>query len=447
MVFPNKAGCIKRAAVRLLYFINRYPALSHTFIRREIIALEALGAHVSRVALRTDAADRLPDPADRAELCRTALLLSRGKARLAGRLLKAAGRRPLAAVRVLAFALGLARRSAIRPGKMLAYWAEALLLVDAAHAADADLVRVHFGTNCAVVARLARRLGGPSYSIAYHGPDEFDAPERWDLAGTIAEAAAVTAISAYCAAQLMRWADPIHWPKIQVVGCLVDGEAFRAQAMPDGPRRLCLVARLAPQKGIPLLLDALAALPDPPELSIVGDGPARAALEAHARHIGLADKVRFLGALSGSAVRDVIARSHAFILPSFAEGLPVVIMEAMAVGRPVIATSIAGVGELVVGGVTGWLAPAGSREALGEAIAEFLRADTETLAAMGRAGAERVRARHSAASEAPRLLDYCAKAIEESGRGQSAYHRGGGEAECAGLRGLSDASSQAISSG
>ncbi len=398
------------AVVRLLYFTNRYPAVSHTFIRREILGLEERGVEIERVALRADPIDALPDPLDRAEYGRTRLLLG-GKARLATRILAGVARRPFQAIKVLLFALGLARRSGISRAKMVFYWAEALLLADLGRALGADFVRVHFGTNGAVVARLARRLGGPPYSIAYHGPDEFDAPERWDLGGTIAESAFVTAISSYCAAQLMRWSDPAHWDRIRIVRCLVDGDRFAEMPLPEGPLRLCTIARLAPQKGLPLLLDALAELDAPPELVIVGGGPARAALEAQADTLGIADRVRFTGPLSGDDVRAVLADSHIFILPSFAEGLPVVIMEAMAVGRPVIATAITGVPELVVDGETGWLVPAGDKDMLVRAIDAAGALPHEKLAAIGAQGAARVRSRHLANVEMPKLAEIFAKTL------------------------------------
>jgi glycosyltransferase involved in cell wall biosynthesis len=400
--------------VRLLYFTNRYPAVSHTFIRREIVGLEAQGVTVERVALRADPIDALPDPLDRTEHARTRLLLGGGKARLMARILGGVARRPLVALKVLLFAIALARRSGLGIAKMLGYWAEAVLLADLGRALGTNLLRVHFGTNGAVVARLARRLGGPPYSIAYHGPDEFDAPERWDLRGTIAEAACVTAISHYCAAQLMRWSDPLHWDRIGVVHCLVDGDLFALTPLPDGPLRLCTVARLAPQKGLPLLLDALAGLGDPPELVVVGGGPARAALEAQAAALGLADIVRFTGPLSGEDVRATLMQSHAFILPSFAEGLPVVIMEAMAVGRPIIATAIAGVPELVEDGKTGWLVSAGDRNALVDAIGALRSTPRESLSAIGAAGAARVRARHLANIEIPKLIEFLSDSLSKA---------------------------------
>ena len=390
--------------VRLTYFTNRYPAISHTFIRREIAALEARGVTIDRVALRADPLDQLVDAEDRREYARTDVLLAKGRLALLAAVIAAAMTTPLRSARVLLFALGLGCRSGIPIAKMLAYWAEAALLRRCTLASGSDLIRVHFGTNCAIVARLAHRLGAPPFCIAYHGPDEFDAPERWNIRGTVAEARFVTAISSFCAAQLMRWSDVADWPRIHQVRCIVDTAQFNVAPMPGGPFRLCTIARIAPQKGLPLLLDALAQLSHPPGLDIVGDGPGRPALEAQAAQLGLGDQVRFLGSRDGAGVRAALAAAHVFILPSFAEGLPVVIMEALASGRPVIASAIAGTGELVDAGC-GWLVPAGDVAGLAATIALARDTDLAALAALGAHGRERVCERHAAADVAQNLMD------------------------------------------
>lgn len=389
--------------MRIAYFTNRYPAVSHTFIRREIAAIEARGVTVDRIALRADPLDKLVDGDDRRDHALTRQLLSGGAGGLAVAVARAFVTTPVRALQVLLFALKLGRQSGLSTKKMVAYWAEALLLRAQTTATGATLVRVHFGTNGAVVARLARRMGGAPYAIAYHGPDEFDAPERWDIAGTVAEAAFVTAISRFCAAQIMRWSDPADWPRIHQVPCIVDTDLFEPTPLPTGPLRLCTVARIAPQKGLPLLIDALATLADPPMLDIVGDGPGRPALEAQVARAGLGDRVRFLGPQDGAGVRAVLAGASVFILPSFAEGLPVVIMEALAAGRPVIASSIAATGELVDVDC-GWLVAAGDVAGIAAAITAAAATDPDRLTMMGRHGRDRVRERHSALAAANALL-------------------------------------------
>jgi glycosyltransferase involved in cell wall biosynthesis len=139
------------------------------------------------------------------------------------------------------------------------------------------------------------------------------------------------------------------------------------------------------------------------ELALVGDGPMRGELEALAGELGVAGRVRFLGWMDGPGVIREIQASRAMVLASFSEGLPAVLMEAMALGRPCISTRITGIPELVEPNVTGWLVPAASAEALAAAMAEALDAAPAELDRMGRAGAERVTRLHSASKEAARL--------------------------------------------
>jgi glycosyltransferase involved in cell wall biosynthesis len=166
------------------------------------------------------------------------------------------------------------------------------------------------------------------------------------------------------------------------------------------------VGRLCEQKGQLLILEAVAALAAAGvacELVLAGDGPLRGALEARIEALGLGGAVRITGWLSNDTVRAEILGARVFLLPSFAEGLPVALMEALALGRPAISTSVAGIPELLEGGVNGWLIPAGSVEALAGAIRQALDTPPDVLAAFGRAGAGAVAARHDAEREAGRL--------------------------------------------
>lgn len=392
--------------MQLTYFTNRYPAVSHTFIRREIEAMEVEGVKVDRVSLRSDPITQLVDELDRDEYTRTHRLLTPSWLLSVLKVLSAAATIPLLSVRTLIYALKLGHRSAISSAKMTAYWAEALLLLARTRETRADLVRVHFGTNGAIIARLARRMGGPPYSIAFHGPDEFDAPERWDVGGVVSESAFVSAISSYCSAQIMRWSSPADWAKIHEIPCIVDVATFAPSPMPTLPLRLLTVARLAPQKGLPLLLDALARTGTGITLDIVGDGPGEQALKARANLLNLNERVRFLGARDGVGVREALGAAHIFVLPSFAEGLPVVIMEALASGRPVIATSVGAIGELVDADC-GWLIPPGNVDALIVALGAAKHSDLNRLGAMGLRGREKISERNAALSVSRRLMDAC----------------------------------------
>jgi colanic acid/amylovoran biosynthesis glycosyltransferase len=247
--------------------------------------------------------------------------------------------------------------------------------------------------------------GGPRYSFTVHGPDEFDAPGAIDLGGKIADAAFVAAISSYGRSQLMRWSKAEDWEKIKVVRCGVDQAFLEAAADPPDNVTLCCVARLGPQKGLHILIEAVAKVaPQRPDLRvvIVGDGPLREQLEAQAARLGVSNQIRFAGVMDGDAVRQHLLDARAFVLPSFAEGLPVVLMEALALRRPVITTWVAGIPELVDGEV-GWLCPPGDADALANAIRAALDMPVGKLAAMGGAGRNRVRLAHDADANGAQL--------------------------------------------
>jgi glycosyltransferase involved in cell wall biosynthesis len=172
------------------------------------------------------------------------------------------------------------------------------------------------------------------------------------------------------------------------------------------PLRLVVVARLSAQKGLFLMLEALAQVRDrgiDVQVNIIGDGPERSELAQKIVELNLVDRVSLVGALGGEGVRRSLADCHGMLLPSFAEGLPVVLMEAMAIGRPVITTAINGIPELVTHGESGWLVPAGDVGALADAIEEFSRTSMQNLAIMGQSGREAVLRCHDIDREAAKL--------------------------------------------
>ncbi|SET42500.1 glycosyltransferase family 4 protein [Oceanicella actignis] len=398
--------------LRVAYLVNQYPKVSHTFIRREIQALERLGVRVDRYALR-GWDNPTPDPSDAEECARTRHLLRRGPAPLAAAALRVALRRPRRFARALGAALAMGRRGMRPLPYHLAYLAHACRLLELLRDAPVAHLHAHFGTNAAEVALLLRLLGGPRYSFTVHGSDEFDHADGLALDRKIAGAAFVAAISAYTRAQLMRRAAPEHWPRIQVVRCGLE-DAFFADdpaPFPERPHLLC-IGRFCVEKGQPILLDAFAAVarahPDA-RLILAGDGEMRPLIERRIAELGLNARATITGWISSDQVRDLIRASTAVVQPSLMEGLPVVLMEAMAQRRPVISTWIAGIPELVVDGENGWLVPAGDAEAAARAIDACLSAPPERLARMAEAGFARVRARHAIDAEAARLAELFAQ--------------------------------------
>jgi len=401
------------------YFINQYPKVSHTFIRREILALESQGVAVGRYALRGWDAD-IADDQDRGEQQRTRYVLAGGLPALAAAAAAALARAPLAFFRAAGLALRMSRKSHRSWPYHLVYLAEGARLAAWLRRSGASHLHAHFGTNSAEVAMLARELGGPPYSFTVHGPEEFDAPESLGLGEKIRRAEFVVAISSYGRSQLYRWSEHAAWPKIQVVHCGLDA-AFHAAlpATSSSPTRFVCVGRLCEQKGQLLLLEAMSRIVRKGiavELVLAGDGQMRPEVEALIGSLGLRDHVRVTGWIDSAQVREEILAARALVLPSFAEGLPVVIMEALALRRPVISTFVGGIAELVRQGEDGWLVPPGDVVALAAAIERCLATPPARLVEMGAGARARVLERHSADVEAAKL----ARLFARSSSGHSA---------------------------
>jgi glycosyltransferase involved in cell wall biosynthesis len=292
----------------------------------------------------------------------------------------------------------------------MVYYVEACALARRVRRAGAGHIHAHFGTNPAEVAMLAAELSGVGFSFTVHGHDEFDKPEFLGLRRKIAAARFVATVSDYGRAQLMRWCRTEDRGKIHVVRCGLD---FSRHDCVDGddaarrPNRFVSVGRFCKEKAQHVLIEALAALRRggrDVEAVLVGDGPTRPEIEALVRARGLSDRVRFTGWLSGDAVRAEMRAGRALVVSSFAENLPVVVLEAMAERRPVVGTWIAGMPEIVAPGRTGWLAPAGSVDGLAEGMAACLDLPDGELAAMGERCRAAVRERHDIHAEARKLL-------------------------------------------
>jgi len=391
--------------MKVAYLVNYYPKVSHTFIRREIAALEALGHEVERYAIRTSG-EVLVDEADKREAARTRLIVDVGPVGGASATAAVALADPTRFAEAVQLAARLGMASDRGAARNLAYLAEACVLLGWLRAANVDHVHAHFGSNSAAVAMLCNVLGGPGYSFTVHGPDELDKPLAMSLGEKIERARFAVAISSFGRSQLMRWVGHEHWSKIHIVRCGLDADFLSSTPapLPDVPR-LVNVGRLSGQKGQLLLIEAFAGVvkvrPDA-ELVLVGDGELRGDIErAIARH-GIQRNVRITGWASNAQVRQELSRARCMVLPSFAEGLPVVIMEALALGRPVLTTYVAGIPELV-SAECGWLVPASAVEPLTAAMLEVLDTDVATLAARGAEGQRRVRAMHDAVTEAAKL--------------------------------------------
>ena len=415
---------------RVAYLVGRYPAISHTFILREVEELRRLGADVATISIhRTPEAELLSD-ADRRERASTFAVLPIAAPRLLWTHARAFAAAPAAYARTLAYALRTATPGLRGRLWRLFYFAEAMVVQRHCRSAGIRHLHAQFADTATDVALLvasyenarrppsraagsrdaaASRSRSPfTWSLAVHGPVEFYNVEQYALAAKLADARFAVAISDFGRSQLMTLAAPERWDDVHVVHCGVDPDVYAPP--PPRPARpaeptLLTVGRLVEKKGLPILLEALAALRaqgTAARLVVVGDGPARADFEAVARRLGVAEHVEFAGAVGQDEIRARYAAADVFCLPSFAEGIPVVLMEAMAMELPVVSTAIMGIPELIADGVEGRLVPPGRADLLAAALAALL-ADPDQRAAMGRAGRAKVTADFDVRASAQQL--------------------------------------------
>ena len=387
--------------MRIAYLASRYPAVSHTFIQREIAGLRDQGVTIDTFAIRRAQPDEVLSRADEAEARATYALLPVRITHLLRAHLRALVRHPRGYNATLREALRLAPASARGVLWQVFYFGESVLLWDRCRRRGATHVHAHFANVASDVALLATFLGreageGPrSWSLTMHGSTEFYDVPGYRLAEKARTAAFVACVSDFTRSQMMLFVEEEHWPKLALVRCGVDPERFRAVAAPSdaagrdgGPVRVLTVGRLVGGKGFALLLDAVHALVErglDVALTVVGDGPSREHLHAQAARLGLGDRIEWVGALGQDEIRAAYARADVFCLPSFAEGVPVVLMEAMAMEVAVVATRIAGIPELIEDGASGLLVTPARADELADAIGRLVD-DPALRARVGAAG-------------------------------------------------------------
>jgi colanic acid/amylovoran biosynthesis glycosyltransferase len=409
--------------VRIAYLTGRYPAISHTFILREVHALRRLGVEVSTHSIwRTRDEDLLGDD-DRAEAAATQNLLPPDWVVVVRAHVHALRTRPRALLTTLNRALAISRPGLSGRARGVLWFLEAVTLWHRLEREGLTHLHAHLNGTAPTVALLVVGLGNAdsatgrwTWSLTVHGPNEFYDVYGESLAEKVRDADLVIAISDFARSQLMGLVEEEYWNKIHVVHCGVDPEVFSPVAVEreNGPLRILNVSRLTSAKGNAVLLEAVANLRDrevPVHAVVAGDGVRREALERLATELGIADRVSFLGAVGQDRVLDELARADVFCLPSFAEGVPVVLMEAMAMEKPVVASAVMGVPELVENGRSGLLVPPGRAEGVADALA-LLAADPDRRAALGREGRRRVIAEFHVDRSAELLRDHFATLLD-----------------------------------
>ncbi len=370
--------------LRVAYLCNAYPALTTTFVSREVVALRRRGVEISTFSIHRADPEKLLSHSDREEFARTFSLLPPNWMRLMRVILRLAVTAPAPFASTLVFAIRLGKSLRGRLWQVF-YLMEAALLWDECRRQKLNHIHAHMATNATDAALLAARLGNAvgdpdqrwSWSFTIHGPDEFFNVEGFNLPEKVVHASFVVCISYYVRSQLMALSDPVHWEKLKVVRCSVDAERFRPPASRDGtgqPEILC-IGRLVPVKGQAILLEALALLRDrglPFRATLAGAGPTESALQRRAKELGLSGCVSFPGPVGQDEIRSFYLAASIFCLPSFAEGLPGVIFEAMAMELPVVSTRITAIPELVVEEETGYLVTPGRADELADALERML---------------------------------------------------------------------------
>jgi glycosyltransferase involved in cell wall biosynthesis len=381
---------------RIVYLCSVYPALSHTFIFREICSLREAGIEVVTASVNPSPDVEQMTEEEQREAARTLVMKAMMPVAILSAQLRCFFRSPAGYLRMAATALSFVFRGPKSLIKAFGYLVEAAILVDWMREKGVNHVHEHFGDSTALVAMLGKRYGTITYSFSVHGPDIFYGVESSLLKEKIENASFVRSISHYCSSQLMRITEHDLWTGFHIIRCGIDPEVYTARSLPGNEvMQLLCVGRLVPAKGQHILIEACSRLIERGaclHLNFVGGGQDMESLQQLSRELGIEQHITFAGAMGQDKVRGYYDRADIFVLASFAEGVPVVLMEAMAKEIPVVSTRITGIPELIEHGRDGLLATPGDVNDLAAQIAVLLEDDglRERLAKAGREKVKRL---------------------------------------------------------
>jgi colanic acid/amylovoran biosynthesis glycosyltransferase len=396
--------------IRLGYLVSRYPAISHTFILREVLELRRRGMEIEVASINDP--DRDFATLTTAEQTEAAHVFYVKKCGIAGALvafLAFAVRYPVSLCAGMFEAVRLARFDLFKLTLAFCYLIEAVLLAGWMKRKQLRHLHVHFATPAATVALLLSRIRPVSISLTVHGPDEFYNTAEYFLVDKIKAARFICTIGMFARSQLMLLSAAEHWHKFEVVPLGVSASQFIPVARPakQKPFEILCVGRLVPAKGQHILLQAVAKLRAQGrrvQLRLVGDGPARASLLAETEKLDLSEWVRFEGNVNADLICSLYEAADAFALASFAEGIPVVLMEAMAMQIPCVATCVSGIPELIRHDIDGLLVSPSDAEALAGALARLMD-DAALRSRLAESGRRRVLNSYDLETNAGRLAD------------------------------------------
>ncbi|MFL0800334.1 MAG: glycosyltransferase family 4 protein [Agarilytica sp.] len=360
--------------MRIAYFTNTYPRATDTFIRREVIGLRQRGFDVLTYSVRKTGSDHDVDNEVIQEKMNTQYLLPFN---LLSLMLTGIGlflSNPLLFIKTKILALKTARPGIKGHFLQIVYFLEAIALAKRLKKDKIDHLHNHLGDNSGNVTLFSAKLANIPFSISIHGPHIFFDGLHWALDKKTEHSKFISCIGHFCTSQMMLYSDKAHWSKFKIVRCGVDLNQFEFNAPERKATKLVYVGRLSAEKGVPILFESLNLLKAQNievELTLLGDGEDRSFLEDLAREMNVDDRVIFGGFVDQETIASTLRASDIFVLPSFAEGIPVALMEAMAIGIPVIATYVGGITELVIDGETGQVVSPSDPTSLADAIARY----------------------------------------------------------------------------
>ncbi len=403
--------------MKIAYLLSEYPTLGHTYLLREVRELRALGWEIQPVSIRRpDGRISEFSPVEREEWAATSYVLGSSPIEFLKAHTVTFWTRPRRYLRGLLSAWRFGNSHPRRTALATAYFVEAVLAGYRLQKADIAHVHSHFSST---VALILCRVFDVGVSMTFHGPAEFVDPEGFRLEEKVSASRFVSGISYFGRSQIMLWSPPCQWHKIEVTPLGVDAVGWQPAIFRERPApfELISVGRLASVKGYPLLIDAVASLVAQRRdvrLTLVGDGPERAELEEHARRCGVADRVIFTGWKGQNELRELYRKSDLCVLSSFAEGVPVVLMESMGLGIPCVAPRITGIPELVRDGIDGLLFTSSDGEELACAIGRLID-DPDLRSQMAKSCRKRITEKYDLRSNTLHLSEVFSRWILQDG--------------------------------
>jgi glycosyltransferase involved in cell wall biosynthesis len=392
---------------KLAYLISQYPTIGHTYLLRELRALRALGWDIPTVSVRQP--DRTPEamlPEEREEWRQTFFVLQATHSALLKDNIAVFLGNPVKYVRSLLGAVRLGGFDLKKCLRMIWYFAEAARAGRWMMSQSVTHFHSHFSSTPGF---LITTLFPLTMSMTVHGPEEFVNPAGFFLARKIEACKFVCAISCFSRSQMAQLVPWEQWRKFEVVPLGIDPAVFEPAPFRENPDpfEIVCVGRLTPFKAQHVLLESIQRLlleGRRVRLRFIGDGPDRGSLERRIQETGLAGQVILEGWKNQTEVRELYRKADIFALASSAEGVPVVLMEAMAMELPCVATRITGVPELIRDGIDGLLVTPSDPVELADAIARLMD-DSELRRRLALAGRERVKQKYHLATNAALLSD------------------------------------------